>query len=281
MSKYDPESMPPSAVKEILAAGVSSARAITLEGRKPVVLVPEGYTIESLDRDDLPELPDHIRQSVKLDDLDSFTAYVKRSQTAQTVIFANSQTPGFTAFFDYHHSAKDDGGLPARVAHKASYLCPLSAEWQIWSGQNSKPMSQAGFVEFIDNNSCDVTAPESAALLELAQNFEMRSSVEFQSDIKRTTGGKVLKFVEQVDAGRTGAGGDMRVPDELQIFIPVFDAGKKFPLTARMEFRVSGGKLAVTFHLRRPQESIRAALADIRKDIEAATGIVPLTGSLQ
>lgn len=270
----------PVGVNELLAAGAALAGAIEIHGYKPIVLMPEGYTEHELQREIIAPLPDHIRQTVTLNDLDSFTAYVSRFQRPETVILASGEPAEFMAVFDYHRGAKDDGGVPGRVAHIALYPCPHSLEWKTWMGSNGKPLNQAAFVEFVDANSADVISPDSASLLELAQNFEMSSTVSFQSDIKRTTGGKVLRFVEDSQMGRSGSGGEMKVPDELSLSLPVFDGGKVFDLKARMEFRVTCGKLSIAYHLRRPHDALRSALLDLRKDIAVATGIAPLTGSI-
>lgn len=267
-------------IVELLGAGVTLAGPIEAAGRRPCVLVPDGYGLQFLEREDIAPVPDHIRQKVELVDLDSFTAYVLRYKQHTTAIFATATDSGasFTAIFDYHETGRD--GNAGRSVHIATYPCPLSNEWRVWSGQNARGQKQEEFSEFIDANARDVTAPDSAALLELAMNFESRSDVQFQSDIRRSgAGGRTLRFVETIEAGRSGTAGEMKVPDSLQISVPVFEGGKKFSVDARLEFRVNGGRLAITYHLRRPQDTVRQAIADLRTDIATATEITPLLGS--
>jgi uncharacterized protein YfdQ (DUF2303 family) len=260
-------------------ASCSPVRSRT-RGRSPFVLVPKDHDLQYLEEEAVPPLPDFIRQNVTLTDLESFVAYVKGFATHTTTIFAKANEHGgsFTAVLDYHEGGKD--GQPRRAAHVATYPCPLSVEWRTWLAKNGAAQKQEAFAEFIDANAADVIAPDSAVLLELALNFEMRSNVNFQSDIRRTTGGKTLKFTEEIEAGRSG-GGEMKVPDSLKLRLPVFEGGKAYEIDARLEFRVNGGKLTIAYILRRPHEVVRKAIADLRADVAAATGIAPLSGEIQ
>lgn len=269
-----------SGVADLLAAGTRNADPIELGNTPQIVIAPAGYIAIPIPRVEIAPAPDHIRQRVTLNSLDSFTAYVKKFQRNNTEIFSASNESGgsFTAVFDYHEGGKD--GVPGRAVHSALYPCPLSVEWKTWLKLNSVPQKQETFVEFIDANAKDIILPDSAVLLELAMNFEMKSNVNFQSDIRRTTGGRVLKFTEEIEAGRSGSAGEIKVPDIIKIRIPVFETGKLFEIEARVEFRVNSGKLTIAYILRRAHDAVRDALTDLRKDIETATGIIPLAGSI-
>lgn len=275
--------------KELLAAGSALSDPKEHEGYAPYVIVPDGYKVEPLTRESFTPLPDHIRQRVRLDDAASFIAYVKAFKLHLTRIFGAAVNlaklaPGcaggarFTALLDYHEGGKDQKAQ--RVQHVAEYPVPLSLEFSAWLAQNGKAQQQLDFVSFIEANGIDVVNPDSASLMELALNFEAKANVQFQTKIDRTTGGKVLNYSEQIEAGAPAVG-QIKVPDGLSISVPVFEGGKKYSLSARLEFRPSGGRLTIAYHLQRPHEALRAAMKDLREEIAGALEIEILTGEAQ
>jgi uncharacterized protein YfdQ (DUF2303 family) len=275
----------PTPAQELLDAGKALGAPIRLDGYAPCLIVPEHYKLVPLEpAKPLPVL-DYIKSAVELTDVESFIAYVKRYQTAETVIFAtlplNGAPPSFTAVFDYH-AAKADGAeqQARRVAHKATYPCPFSVEWLAWTERNGKPQPQMDFVNFIEANAIDVVAPDSATMMEMVMNFEARTEVVFTSKVDRTMGAKVLLFNEKIDANSNGPLSSMKVPEFLELRLPVFEGGEAFPIRARMEYRPRDGALKIAYHLLRPVDVLREALASLDADIEAATGIAPMSGRL-
>lgn len=272
---------------QLLRAGRALGDAHHPVGVAPYTIVPEGYRLEFLPEEKFPSLPDHIRQFVRLDDPVSFCAYVKEFRTHTTRIFATApvlerlirgESGGlkFTALIDYHEAGKEQ--TPQRVAHKAEYPCPLSLEVRTWLGSNGKALSQTDFVNFIEANCADVVTPDSASLMEMALNFEAKTSASFSSKIDRVSGGRSLQFSETVDQSGTTTAGQMKVPENLVIRLPIFEGGKAYEIRARLEYRAPGGKLTIAYHLQRPQEAFRMAIVDLRKDIETATELPVFTG---
>lgn len=283
-----PSGSPITPAEELLRAGKALGSAILPpEPFHPYAIVPDGFRLEQLPLRPLLPLPDHIRQAVRLDDAASFIAYVKAFRKHTTRIFAaavklaevsaeNAGGAKFTALLDYHEGGTEQKA--ARVAHVAEYPVPLSLEFSTWIAANGKPFTQMGFVEFIEQNCADVVSPDSATLMELALNFEAKSNVTFQSKVDRVTGGRSLTYQEQVDAGAPSVG-QVKVPESLAIRIPVFEGGKGYDFKARLEYRPSNGRLAITYHLQRPQEAFRAAIKDLREEIAEALEAQILTGS--
>lgn len=269
-------------VQELLNAGKALGQAITVNGRDPVILVPEGYKLGTLPAKTLPPLPDHIRQKVNLVDAASFVRYVNRFKTPHTQIFAalpnaEGKGAGFTASLDYHEAGTNSEQLKAsRTAHVAEYECPLSKEWLTWNGVSGKAQKQGDFVLFIERNAPDVVTPSSAELMELALNFDAKIDVQFQSKVDRVSGGRQLVYKENVESG--GGTGAIKVPEILKIRVPVFEDGKTFDLNVRLEWRPQGGELKVTMIVQRPEDAVRAALKELREFIAAETKVEPLSG---
>lgn len=274
--------------QELLNAGKALGAAIQPgNGLQPYAIVPPGHTLSPIPREPLPALPDHIRQKVKLEEMESFVAYVNAFKTHTTRIFARRPNlaevkPGssggasFTALLDYHEGGRDP--LAKRAAHVAVFPVPLSLEFSTWLGLDGKPLAQMDFVQFIEANCADVVTPDSATLMEMALNFEAKTSVNFQSKVNRVTGGRELVFQEAVEAGAPSVG-SMKVPEWMTLRLAVFEGGKSYELKARLEYRPNSGRLAITYHLQRPHDVVRAAIKDMREEIAAATELEILTGA--
>lgn len=272
-----------SEVTDFIDLGVKSGNAHLIEGPNRFIVLPDGFHSEALKFDPNPPLTDHVRANVTLTELESFVAYVKRYQNANTVIFSRVATDGasFNAVFDWHAAEKDGATNQVRqAAHRAIYSCPHSIEWRAWSENNAKAKTQDVFAKFLDDNSVDITSPDSATLLEIVQNFEAKIDVDFSSKIVAKSGGKSLTFSENVEAGGRGAAGKLDVPDEIQLNLPVFLGGPLFNMVARVRFRVASGKLSLWYELRRPHTVIESAITAIVSDVAESTGITPLAGSI-
>jgi uncharacterized protein YfdQ (DUF2303 family) len=276
-----------SAVADLLKAGKALAPAQILDGLAPFAVVPDGFRVEYLERKKFADVPDHIRQDVRLDDADSFISYVKQFRTHTARIFASAPNLAsiahgssggaeFTAVLDYHEGGKDQKAQ--RAKHVATYPVPLSLEFRTWLAGNGKPKKQMEFVEFIEANCADVVTPSSAEIMELALNFGAKSNVEFQSKVDRVSGGRDLKFVERVDGGG-GVAGNMKVPEYLTLRLAIFDGGKPYELRARLEYRANSSGLTITYHLQRPHEVFRTAHLDLKGEISSALDLEILTGA--
>ncbi len=268
--------------KALIDLGRELGKPFPVSDRNQVIIIPDGFTAVAAPFVPIAPLPDHVVQRVTLYELESFTAYVKRYQKSETLVFVQTGVSGatFEAVFDYHQAEKDGGDQVQHCSHIAEYPCPHSKEWQAWAGNNAKAMSQDAFAKFLDDNSVDITAPDSATLLEIVQDFEASINVDFSAKITPKTGAKTLLFTETVEGGGKGTSGKLDVPDEITLSLPVFQGGKLFQVTARIRFRIASGKLSLWYELRRPHTVIESAVKDIVSDVIASTGITPLAGSI-
>jgi uncharacterized protein YfdQ (DUF2303 family) len=284
-------------ITALLAAGAGTAPVKHEPGYTPLVLVPDGYTAKPLEHEKPKPLKEFIDQRVTLSTLESFAAYVKRYQSSTTVILAEVSDTGatFTAVFDYHQAAKDATIAPTcatgvanvdltqanRLAHRAIYKCPRSFEWQQWHGNNARAMDQEKFAAFIEANVPDITDPTSGTLLEMVLNFEMKSNVDFKSNIVRQNGARTLTFNETIEATGGTTAGSIKVPEEIGLKLPIFHGGKPYEFRAKLYYKAPGGKLQISYELKRPHEQLQAAIKDVMADIATETNITPLAGRLE
>lgn len=272
-------------IQSLLDAGAAHCEAQHVGGCDPYAVVPKNYKLEYLRPETDVPLPDYIKQTVQIAELDSFARYVKRYQSVTTQIFGvlTEQDATFTAIFDYHRASKDGAtATPAnRTAHRAIYRCPASHAWKQWRNNNTRAMKQEEFAKFIDDNAPDIIEPDSATLMELLLNFESKTDVQFATKLVRQSGARVLEYTETIDATGTTSSGKMKVPETFKLGFPIFQGGKSFVLDAKLYFRAGGGKLAISYELRRPHEVVESAIRDMITDIMTATGIEPVIGEVQ
>lgn len=264
-------------IEKLISAGMSMGQPRSLPGFKPYAVIPAGYSPLMLEEESLPPLPKEVHQEIEMTQLDSFIRYVNERKTTKTRIFWHTSEKGacYLAVIDYH-----DGAKPERLAHRVSYRCPHSDEWLIWCGSNEKAFTQEAFAKFIEENTPDITAPDSAVLLEMALNFEAKTNVDFSSEIVRQSGNRVLKYVETTEAAVRGSTGTIKVPNEIEITIPVFDNGTRYKLQARLNYRAGSGKLSIHYALIRPRVAIKIAVESTTATIAEKTGITPFSGTI-
>lgn len=266
-------------IKTLLDTGRLLHSVIKTEGREPFVLVPKGYERQPLD----PKLPEpldpSIKQRVTFRELESYIRYTNDFKVdRETRIFASiGDSANFTTIFDFH---KDKAGVD-RLWHRASYSCPDSLEWALWKKWAGQPMDQEAFALFIERNARDVSAPETATLVEMALNFQAKSNVDFSSEIGMQNGQRVLKYSEIIEGGRQGPQGTMKVPDTPYLSIPIFEGDKLRAVEAKLAYRVNSGKLRFHYDLVRPQIVVREAVKELVAAITEKTGIEPLMGSIE
>jgi len=123
------------------------------------IAVPTGFKLEKVDHADLLPHPRRTIAAAKLTDIDSFLAYVKRHAQPHSVVWCDfnpqSYALSFQCVIDEH--APDTAGWRK---HSARFEPEMSAEWKVWSVNNSKPKAQIEFAEFIERHEPDIAAKE-------------------------------------------------------------------------------------------------------------------------
>jgi hypothetical protein len=288
------------AIEQLLQHGRQSASPIQVNDRDPVIILRKGdgsTVLETFPHKTFAPLPDHVRQSVTFLAAASFIFYVNDYRTPNTRLFASlpkvdvngkiSNGAEFIAYFDYHAAphAENAGAVPypaaaQRNAHVAKYPVPLSLEFQTWMAKNGVSMEQEAFAHFIEANALNISRPDAATMMELALNFEATTTSKFQSKIDRSKGGKNLTWVEEVEQGGNKGTGKIIAPEELEIFIPIFEGEKEEFIKARLEYRVREGKLLISYVLLQPHLAVKIAHTRVVESITKGTALPVLIGAL-
>lgn len=251
----------------LLDAGAASARLVLVDDVHPLMLVPEGYQVHDCERYlSVPTRQSGVR---KFFTLDSFCAYVKLHKVeGPTRVYAQSAPPRFACVFNDH--CPDTG--PGWRDFGASYDCPLSAEWRIWTGSTAKRMAQAEFAQFIEDNAPDCVEPDSATMIEVARSLEAKKSVRFASDLRLDSGARELSFETQI-AGTAGKG-KLQIPEVFTLGLAVLDGGPRYAVAARLRYRIDdAGKLSMWYDLVRPHKVLDDAVREAVVMVKGTTGL--------
>lgn len=244
------------------------------QGGKAVV-VPEGYHVQQLP----PLAPElhHVKQTVKVLDAASFSAYLNRFKAPQTQVFADYRAPVIVGVMDYHWPENESAGKPDYTEHRVEFRPPWSEQWARWRAIDGKPLGQGDFAEFIEENYADIVAPPSAELLDVVANLQAKKSVEFQSGIRLQDGTAQLTYNEQIESRGKGT---LQVPSEFSLGLPIFYGGEGYRIRSLLRYRINDGKLSFIVKINRREFNEQAAFTDILKGISEATSITPYSGSL-
>lgn len=268
--------------RDVLASCNQAAREVH---GTPVVILPEGFKVAELAS--LLPVPARKRGTAVLNDAESFVAVVIDQKTAETRIFSTINPPTFTAVFNHNAATAGWGD------HKAQYNAPLAPEWLAWTAMDGKKVGQVDLAQFIENNLVDVVfidkaapgmpvgevgSPDGATLLEVCRTLEAKKKVDFKSAIRLADGSTQFTYDEDVQG--SARQGQLAVPEQFSLGIPVFENGEKYRADVRLRYRIQdGGNLIMWLELIRPHKIIEDAVKQLRADIAAQTELPILNGS--
>lgn len=265
-------------IEAALAAGRASGEVKFLTGGTPFVVLPQDYKVEGLER--LLPAPTRIRQSAQLKSLASFLAYVNKFKGADTIITAEITPTTFAvcALLDYHGAGKAEF-----VTHFAHFAPGLSVEWTTWLANSKKPLPQADFANFIEEQLPTIASPDAAELLELVQNLEGSVNAKFTAVNRLKDGARGLQYTETIElnGGQTSKPGLVELPAELLLKIAVFEHGPKWEVPVRLRYRLAEGRITFTLIVVDPHRVIATAADDAIKEITEKTGLTPFYGSVK
>lgn len=144
----------------------------------------------------------------------------------------------------------------------------LSPEAIRWRDASGKYMAQQDFAEFCELNLESFQAPAAATILEIAQTFQAKSTVDFQSAVRLSSGAIKLKREEKIDA-TAGERADITIPEELTIALPLFKYGKAYAVRARLRYRVVDSAVKLSVLLVDPEMAIEHAFKEVIDEVSS------------
>jgi uncharacterized protein YfdQ (DUF2303 family) len=167
---------------------------------------------------------------------------------------------------------------PGWKDHQAIFDCKKSDEWNTWMGSNAKQMSQVAFAEFIENNLPNIVDPKAADMLEISRTLEAKKKVNFASGIRLSDGRNQLTYEEEISG--TAAKGQLQIPEEFSIGIPVLENGVQYAIQCRLRYRINDAKMVMWYEIIRPKQILKDAIDTVWSLIAEKTERIVFNGSI-
>lgn len=217
---------------------------------------------------------------ITVESIDSLVDYTKRFHKADSAVFASGEINSITTILDWHpEDTVDYGGL---ARHKVVLPLLFTDEWKAWARLNGKVVGQKELGEFIEEYLHNVVAPDAASVLETVLTLSGKKSVNYKNATRLANGDVSLVWEETTEA-KAGQKGELKVPAELTLRIPVYAGCEKettFDIRTMFRYNITDGNL--TFQLKMlgvdkihdlAFEAVYESLAD---KLKAASIIAPL-----
>lgn len=227
-----------------------------------IVVVPEGVRPVEIDLSAWRDNPTRKTGVYRPATVDAFAAYVEQhTDPSVTTVWVHPTSGQVVAVFD------DNGQeTPGWGQHRAELNLETTPEWDHWATQDGNMMSQSEFADHIEVGLDDIAAPDGADVLEMAQTFHAKSSVQFRQATRLTSGETQFQYDEelQATAGKTGT---LEIPQVLMLALSPFVGEERYKVTARLRYRLNSGKLTLGYKLDRPESVQRDALEKVAETL--------------
>lgn len=241
------------------------------------IAVPKTHELKTVDGERLLPHPRRTTATATLHDTASFVAYVKRHAKPDTITWCSFDPQTYALSFA---AVIDEHGPSAAGwrGHRAEFKPEMSAEWKAWMGMNGKPMSQVAFAEWIQDHEDDINSntnglPTSLQMHAMATEFVANEERVLKSTVRLQSGGVRLTYIADQDKGTTET---MQMFERFAIGIPVFHGGPAWAMTARLKYRLGGGKVTFFYEFQRPDRVHDGAARELIHHVREGIGDVPL-----
>lgn len=245
------------------------------------IVIPAGMELKSLREFQFAEPPLKKVGTVTAEDVPSFAGYFQRFKDADSMIFGLPEKFTFTGILDYHMAG---AGEARRKEHKIHLELRQTRRWKTWFANNRQAKNQDDFAQFIEDNLPDIVQPEGtnypppAVMLEVSRSLSAASSYQFSQVTNLKNGQKAAFYRETVD-GVAGPQGELQIPDEFIIRVPIFLNQAAVDVRCRLRFRINGGKLSMWYDMLRVDEMLAAEFEAARTAVSAAAECEVLLGA--
>lgn len=255
---------------------------IALAGAEHQVLARGDLVLQNgkiVDLDRYADTPRRVAGDVELHDVTSLVAYCKDHEADDLLarVYVDSPNATFVAVLNAPH-VSEQILQPAWGDHRAHVQLVPSIEWRHWTAKDGQLLDQVAFAHHIERHLVDVRTPDGATLLEIVSSIEGTKNVEFTRAERLDNGQRRFVYRETIE-GRAGATGQLEIPAEFVLGIPVFDGDTEgYAITARLRWRITGDGLKLGYELDRTDVVWRDAVDHLVTVVEAGLGLVAYRG---
>lgn len=260
---------------QALDAAIDAARLaqphFVLEHGREFLALPDRFKLH--DVTDPERLPKYAEARSTVDDRASMSAFVNRFATPRTVIFADLDASQIIARLDWHSASEriaEDGYVspwPGHCKHSVTLALRVSEEFSRWNKFEGEMHPQADFAAFLEENAEDITDPEPASIIEISRDLEAVQGVTFKSRTRLENGDHA--FVYETE---TRTKGEVQVPREFRLSIPLFHGEAPVEIRCALRWRVNAGGLLLGFQWRRVEYQRQAQFRELATLIADETG---------
>jgi uncharacterized protein YfdQ (DUF2303 family) len=266
--EFDTDEFDGNDIQLALDAGRQMADPYFLEtGKIWSLRTRHGVAVVDLSGDEYRDRPRRKTGTTTVDDIDSLLAYIgKHGDPDTTEVYACTQNLQFVAVLDAHGKAGEQADW---CGHRVALSAEFHPRFATWKGMDRRWMTQEDMAGFIETNMSAVVEPDAATLLEIVSSFQAVTNVAFKAGIQTQSGQRVLSYVESTSAS-AGAKGEIQVPAQLTLGLPVFRASRKRDVVeARFQFRVRQGDLSMRYVLVDLDDVIQAGFAEFTTSVQS------------
>lgn len=236
-----------------------STKPHQLDPTKPhSLLLRDGETVETIDLQAWLSEPRRRTGLYIHTDAASFLDYVGRHRDPDhTSIWVDQPSARIEAVIN-------DNGLevPGWKDHRAALRLVRTREWQHWKSKDGSYMDQENFADHLQEGILEITSPDSATMLEIAQSIQGKTSVDWRSASRLDNGAVGFAYQEEIEAS-AGRAGNLEVPATFTLAVSPFDGEEAQPIDARLRYRIRQGKLLIGYKLERPDDLEQNVLGQI------------------
>lgn len=249
------------------------APQVVSEGGIPFAVVPHDMKVVSLD--EFTDAPRRKKGRTKLTELASFIAYVNAQKGPATELFMDRVNGNLWAVFDGQATP-----TPGHGQFQAVHSLQTDPAWAAWLALNGKAITPTALAEHLEVWGDSVADPPAGRLAGLVSNLKISETTSYGRSEVLQNGSVSFAYTREA-----GAAGELVIPPVISLGLlrwegEVLADGKKGHLvTARLRYRLNGDKLTFTLMFNRPDEVEREAFTDLRKRVEAETGLLSFEGA--
>lgn len=253
-------------IEDISTRALSQQRAGFKDDGTPYVVLPNGAHVESIEH--LLPAPLRTKGTRSFITLESFCRYASTFKRADTRIELKLDGNA-RAIIDA--SGPDS---PQWEAHEARFIPTYSPQWKIWKDSNKKSFAQKEFATFIEDNIVDFWAPKGGVLLDIANDLQVEQNSNFGGAVKLQNGDVKLNYT-RTTTGKAGQKGDLEIPAQFTIQVPVLAGEKPRQIECRLKFDLSDGRLTLNYEIVRLAALLEEVIRSIEAEIANETSIKP------
>lgn len=234
---------------------------------------------------ELMERPKRNDFTILFKDLDSFCNYVRDHATEDSSLYLRPDIKKleFSAIA-YIDDCKRNS--PNWRQEKVTYVPETSVEWEEWTKNNKQKMRQEDFALFLEEHLCDIVddvngKTTALILLQAVTNLYEVRNVTYGRTVSLSNGMASFEFREE-----DGQKGQIQVPTEFVVGIPVFEDGEDGPaytIRAKLRYRIdrNSGALCLWYELQLINRIFKNAIERQSNAIsEKLTNVLPIYNGL-